>query len=148
MAGCTAHCTRLVNATCYKDSLFHGTFHTVCIAPEAGQRSVRRGFFLVCHGGDVVEFLVFNLKPPCHSTVDHCLQLGTNGVEVYRACQHNDIGIDHLLQDVCHIILVDAGSAVGAAVVAAGAGSHLFLSDPDLFCFVPGILRSTQKFIA
>ena len=114
----------------------------------AGQRSVRRGFFLVCHGGDVVEFLVFDLKPPCHGTVDHCLQLGTDGVEVYRTCQHNDIGIDHLLQDFCHIILVDAGSAVGAAVVAAGTGSHLFLSDPDLFCFVPGILRSTQKFIA
>ena len=99
-------------------------------------------------GGDIVKFLVFDLKPPCHGTVDYCLQLGTDGVEVYRACQHNDIGIDHLLQDVCHIILVDAGSTVGAAVVAAGTGSHLFLSDPDLFCFVPGILCSTQKFIA
>ena len=42
----------------------------------------------------------------------------------------------------------NAGSAVGVAVVAAGTGSRLFLSDPDLFCFVPGILRSTQKFIA
>ena len=29
---------------------------------------------------------------------------------------------------------------MGVAVVAAGTGSRLFLSDPDLFCFVPGIL--------
>ena len=84
----------------------------------------------------------------CHSAVNDRLQLSIDGVEVYRACQHNDIGIDHLLQDVCHIILVDAGTSVSVAVVAAGAGSYFFLGNPDLFYLVPSVLRPTQKFIA
>ena len=104
------------------DTLFHRALHAVDIATEASQGRVGGGLLVVSHGDDVVELLVLHLQPAGHCTVDDRLELSIDGVEVDRAGQHQHIGVNHLLQDLCHVVPVDTFAAMVAAVVAAGAG--------------------------
>ena len=70
-----------------------------------------------------------------------------DGVEIDRACQNDHIGIDHLLQNAGHVILVDTYTAVVTAVVAGRTRCNLLFGNADFLYFIARFQCAAQKLI-
>ena len=105
---------------------------------------------LVLLGGrdDEVELLVAYPQVFRAAAVDQCLHLCAHRVEVDRRGEHDDVGFDHLLDDLPCIVVLRAGSARFGA----GAASRTVVDGPvaqkDLFRVVPRLAGSAQELVA
>jgi len=80
--------------------------------------------------------------------VDQDLQLGVHVVEIDRGCHHQDVRSDHFLQDLGHIIVLCAGSAIPLAGKASQAEVDILLLQTYFFDLVPGVLCADHKPVA
>ena len=61
---------------------------------------------------------------------------------------HLPVRVDHLLQQLCHIVLLGADAAVVAAIVAGAAIADLLFRHANLFNLIAGLCRPTQELVA
>ena len=108
----------------------------------------RRALVVLGTGRNVVEVLVLDFQPTRNRAVDDGLQLRVDGIEVDGACEYDDVGIYHLLQNFRHVVFYGAFAAVRAAIVAGMAVTDLFIGNANFFHFVARFLRALCELVA
>ena len=135
-------CTHTVD-----DAHFLCTFHALGIATEAGESGIGRSESFISGGYDIIEFLILNLKLTSNGSVNQSLELCIDGIEVHGACENENVGIDHLLKNLRHIVL-DSAHTCATASVAGTAVADLLFRDTDFFDLVSGFRSTSCEFVA
>lgn len=97
---------------------------------------------------DEIEFFIADLRIAGASAIDQSLHLRIHGIEIDRSGQNDDIGIDHPLQQIRHIVMLGTGFALFRADAAACAVINLPVTEKNLLYAVAGSLDTGNKTVA
>ena len=143
--GCPVDVAHFPNAATVEAPFLDGSFEAVGEAAQAVERAFQELLFSLGRRGDEIKFLVADFGVAGAATVDECLHLPAHRVEVDRRRQHDDIGLNHLLDELCNVVFLRAGFPIEAAYAAPGAVVDVFVGEKNFLDMVPFVEASGHE---